>query len=110
MKLLFDHNLSQRLVEALADLYPGSAHVLQLSLASADDSEIWEFAREKEYIIVTKDQDFNDLSFLQGFPPKVIWIQRGDCSTKEAENWLRVYHEQIETFSNDETIAVLPIP
>ena len=37
MKLLFDQNLSFKLCQALADLFPGSSQVRLLGLAEADD-------------------------------------------------------------------------
>ena len=89
MKLLFDQNLSPRLVKSLADVYPDSEHVFHLNLDCASDREIREFALEYEFTIVTKDSDFEDLDTLLGFPPKVIWIRRGNCSAKEVERILR---------------------
>ncbi len=72
MKLLFDHNLSPRLVSLLADAYPNSSHLYLLGLDTADDHVVWEYARAQDYIIVTKDSDFNELSLSRGFPPKLI--------------------------------------
>ena len=45
MKLLFDQNLSHRLVSMLADIFPDSAHVRNFDLQRADDATIWEFAK-----------------------------------------------------------------
>ena len=42
MKLLFDQNLSPKLVTRLADLFPGSLHVQSAGLDQADDEKIWE--------------------------------------------------------------------
>ena len=42
MKLLFDENLSRKLVDRLADLYPESAHVVEFGLLESSDREIWE--------------------------------------------------------------------
>ena len=58
VKLVFDHNLSPGLVRALADLYTGSVHVLDLGLVHAMDNEVWEHAREHGLTIVSKDSDF----------------------------------------------------
>ena len=44
MKLLFDHNLSPRLVNRLADLFPESAHIYMLGLEQSDDREVWLYA------------------------------------------------------------------
>ena len=60
MKLLFDHNLSPRLVDNLAAIYPNSQHVFLLGLDQADDRILWEFAKQNEFIIVTRDADFNE--------------------------------------------------
>ncbi len=58
MKLLFDENLSPRLVQALRAEYPGSAHVRTLGLRGATDDAIWELARREAYAIVSKDNDY----------------------------------------------------
>ena len=52
MKLLLDENLSSRLVDALAPLYPELAHVRQFGLESKDDLTVWEFYRREGYAIV----------------------------------------------------------
>ena len=49
MKLLFDRNLSPRLVRLLAGVYPDSAHVMDVGLSAADDRAIWTFARERGF-------------------------------------------------------------
>ena len=58
MKLLFDHNLSFKLVGRLAELFPGSEHVHSVNLHEADDRTIWEYARTNSFAIVSKDEDF----------------------------------------------------
>jgi len=72
VKLLFDENLSPKLVQALELEYPGRAHVRTLGLRGATGAAIWERARQAAYAIVSKDNDFRQLSFLHGAPPKVI--------------------------------------
>lgn len=68
MKLLFDENLSPRLVGQLSDVFPNSGHVADLGLATASDSEIWEFAKIQGFTIVTKDDDFENLALVFGAP------------------------------------------
>jgi predicted nuclease of predicted toxin-antitoxin system len=72
MKLLFDQNLSPKLVNPLADSFPGSSQVQSAGLDCADDDQVWEHARLNGFAIVTKDADCNNLSVLRGQPPKVI--------------------------------------
>ena len=78
MRLLFDQNLSPRLKEALEDIYPGSLHVKDVGLESADDVTVWTYASERGLTIASKDSDFRQLSFAFGHPPKVIWIRCGN--------------------------------
>jgi predicted nuclease of predicted toxin-antitoxin system len=107
--LLFDQNLSPHLVSQLAALYPGSTHVSMVGLSRALDSEIWEYAREHDHIIVTKDADFSELGLLQGFPPKVVWIRRGNCSTAEMEELLRESSQAIGSLSDDPNTGILTL-
>lgn len=109
MKLLFDHNLPPLLVARLADLFPQSQHVFPLGMDQASDWEIRDFARQGGYFIVTKDADFSDLCVLFGFPPKIIWIRRGNCSTKTIEEILRGHHDKIEALETDELNGVLTL-
>ena len=80
MKLLLDENLSRRIVPFLQDTYPGSTQIALLGMETASDLKVWHHARENDFIIVTKDSDFYDLSLLKGFPPRVIWILSGNVS------------------------------
>ena len=95
MKLLFDHNLSHKLVACLADIYPGSTQTRLLGFAKSADSEIWFHARTHEFAIVTKDNDFAELAVLRGSPPKVIWLRIGNCSSAAVEALLRAQQSAI---------------
>ncbi len=83
MKLLLDENLSRRLVPFLQNDYPGSTQVALLGLEQADDRQVWNYAREHEFVIVTRDSDYFDLSTIHGPPPKIIWLRTGN-QTKAA--------------------------
>ncbi|HRV96535.1 MAG TPA: DUF5615 family PIN-like protein [Anaerolineae bacterium] len=109
MKLLLDQNLSPRLVRRLSDLYPNSEHVGNVGLDRAFDKEVWEYAHKNDYLIVTKDVDFSELSVLLGFPPKVIWIRRGNCSTKEIEMILRDNYDTIKVINENPEIGILEL-
>lgn len=98
MRLLFDQNLSARLVRRLADLFPGSVHVGHVGLDRADDFEVWDYAATHEFTIVSKDADFHQVSFLRGAPPRIVWVRRGNCSTDAIEEMLRAHHEALLEF------------
>jgi predicted nuclease of predicted toxin-antitoxin system len=109
MKLLFDQNLSPRLAKSLSDLFPNSDHVFPLGLDESNDTQVWEYAKQNEFTLVTKDADFGDLSILRGFPPKVIWIRRGNCKTSEIESILRENLAAIVQLKNDEQIGLITL-
>ena len=89
MKLSLDQNLSHRLLKRLEDLYPDSQHIRLVGLDKADDTLIWEYAKERGFCIVTQDEDYSVLSQLRGVPPKVVWLRCGNTSTDEVERILR---------------------
>jgi predicted nuclease of predicted toxin-antitoxin system len=109
LKLLFDENLSFRLPAQLIDLFPGWAHVRDVGLSRASDEEIWRCARDRGFCIVSKDEDFHQRSFLRGHPPKVIWIRRGNCSTREIASILRANASAILEFGAHEDASFLAI-
>ena len=107
--LLFDQNLSPHLTERLADIYPHSVHVSTIGLGGAFDIEIWQYARDNDYMIVTKDADFSEFGIVKGFPPKIIWIRRGNCSTQETETILRENYQAISALSENKDFGVLTL-
>lgn len=109
MKLLLDQNLSQRLTDSLADLHPGTIHVRNVGLASADDEAVWSYAIQLGLAIVSKDSDFRQRSFLFGHPPKVVWIRRGNCSTGEIETILRDRYQDLIAFEQDMEASFLAL-
>jgi predicted nuclease of predicted toxin-antitoxin system len=109
MKLLFDENLSYKLVRLLADLFPDSINVRDVGLKAAEDSEIWKYAQDNSFIICSKDSDLHQRSFLLGFPPKVIWVRLGNCSTSDVEMLLRKHAATIKLFAADDYASFLTL-
>ena len=107
MKLLFDQNLSPRLVRLLAGEFPGSEHVRNLGFAAKPDPVIWSFAAANGFAIVSKDADFQHRALLLGHPPKVIWLTLGNCSTQAVEQLLRARQADLLVFESDPTVALL---
>jgi predicted nuclease of predicted toxin-antitoxin system len=101
MKLLFDQNISFRIVNKLIDKFPDCKHVSQVGLKDCEDTDIWLFARNKNYIIITFDSDFYDLSLISGCPPKIIWIRAGNLTTNEIIQLLISNKDTINDFINN---------
>ena len=108
-KLLFDNNISHRVLPRIAKLFTDSTHVMLEELDESSDLEVWEFAKANNYTIVTKDSDFNDLAIFKGIPPKVIWLKIGNCKVIEIEKILKEYEHTIKVFLNEEESAILEI-
>jgi len=109
LKLLLDQNLSRKLINRLADIFPDSSHVQFHALAEVNDSKIWEFAKNHDFCIVTQNADFPELSQLYGSPPKVIWLRCGNMPTTRVEIILRSSVEIIRQFMNNASLDCLEL-
>ena len=102
MKLLFDQNISFRLVNKITNIFPNSKQVRELGLENASDSDIFDFAKKNEFTIVTFDSDFCGISVLRGFPPKIIWIRTGNITTNNIEKLLNTKSALILDFFKED--------
>jgi predicted nuclease of predicted toxin-antitoxin system len=109
MKLLFDENLSHKLVRLLADLFPDSVHVRDVGLKAADDLVVWTYAKDNGLMIVSKDSDLRQRSFVFGHPPKVVWVRLGNCSTSDVEDLLRRHFAAVKAFDEDDYASFLSL-
>lgn len=107
MKLLLDENLSRRLVPRLADVFPGTAHVEDVELGAQEDTAIWAYAAREDFVIVSKDDDFRQLSLFRGPPPKVIWLTIGNAGTASIAELLLQSRDSIAAFIEREEDALL---
>lgn len=108
-RLLFDENLASRLATQLAGFYPRSSSVAREGLEGATDAALWAHAAKEGFVLVTKDEDFHRLSVLRGFPPKVVWIRLGNCSTADVAHLLRSRLEQLSAFVAHEEAAFIAL-
>ena len=99
--------MPHKLARRLADLFPDSAHVQEVGLKEAEDPAVWEYARQQSFMIVSKDADFHQRSVVFGFPPKVVWLRLGNCTTAEVGQVIRRNFESIQAFAEDEAVAAL---
>ena len=94
------------MVERLSDKFPGSDHVFRLGMDQVQDSAIWDYAKSSGFVIVARDVDYTDMSILRGFPPKTIWICRGNCPTIEIERLFREHRDAIEGLKSNLTLGI----
>ena len=103
MKLLFDQNISFRIISKLKDVFPDAKQVRELGLENSTDREIWEYAKSKDYSIVTFDADFYDMSNLYGHPPRIIWLRTGNRKTDDLAKLLTDRSVIIQEFLTDDS-------
>ncbi|AHM59090.1 hypothetical protein D770_04115 [Flammeovirgaceae bacterium 311] len=109
MTLLFDQNISPKIVKHLEDTFTGAQQVRHLGLEDASDIEIFEYAKRNGYAIVTFDSDFVDLNVLKGFPPKIIWLRTGNLTTKSIVELINKNVVPIRNFLQSEEAQILEI-
>lgn len=95
--LLIDEMLSRKLVSKLSGVMPTITHISSENLQSEMDIEIWNYAKEQNRAILTKDSDFKNLSMLLGCPPKVVHI---NCGNKSTDYILKLLISKIEIIIN----------
>jgi len=98
MKLLFDENLSPKLPDLLKEEFPECFHVRDCDLKGESDSVIWDFASQRNYIVVSKDCDFFQRSLIAESAPKVVWLKIGNCSTNQLVAFLKQHQTTIRKF------------
>lgn len=109
MSLLFDQNLSRRLVSLLAAEYPASEHVESAGLLGADDLTIWNYAASR-LIVASKDSDFRHLATVHGPPPKVLWLRVGNGPTSAVAALLQTRLADVQAFAADPSLALMVLP
>ncbi len=109
MKLLFDQNISHRLISKIITSYPQIKQTKELGLTDFSDKKIWDFAKTNGYAIILFDSDFFDLNTYYGFPPKIIWLRTGNMTTNYLAKFLLDKHDQIVDFIEDEHLGCLQL-
>ena len=109
VKLLFDQNLSHRLVDRLADLFPGSTQARLVGLDRATDEALWDHAVQGGYAMVSRDVDLAEMAALHGPPPLVIWLRGGNSATVEVETVLRRHHAGIVAAATGGDVACIEV-
>ena len=103
--MLFDQNISFRILSKIEIHFPDAKQVRELGIENYSDIEIWKFAKENNYTIVTFDGDFYDLSNFKGFPPKIIWLRFGNTKTDFVAEIINSRNSIIKDFISSEAYS-----
>ncbi len=91
--VLFDENLPT--VSGLPTTFP-IIHAIDLG-SRMSDSALWDYAKQHDLAILTKDADFSQRIILASPPPRVIHLRVGNLRRREFEEWLKQHWPGIET-------------
>ena len=109
MNILLDQNISFRVARLLSNTFENVKQVKEISLVDASDLEIWNYAFNNKYTIITFDSDFIDLANLKGSPPKIIWLRFGNSSNLNIANKLISNSKVINEFILNSEFSFLEI-
>ena len=84
-RFLIDENLPKALGDVIGD---ASTHASEIA-PQASDTLLWKYARERDWIILTRDTDFFDRLLLFGSPPKIIWVRLGNLKKTDLVQVIR---------------------
>lgn len=71
--------------------------------------EIWNYALNNDFIIVTNDNDFLNLAEVKGFPPKVVLLRTGNQSNNFIEGVLIKHKADIDLLNHSDDYGFLEI-
>lgn len=109
MKLLFDENISHRIIRLIKNQFPDSTHVSIIRKDRLTDLDIWSYAKNNDFTIVTYDADFYEWQLLRGYPPKIIWLRFGNSKTEFIAEELLKNINQIQEFISEKDIGLLEL-
>ncbi len=111
MKFLLDANVSWKLVSIVEEHFGECDYVdnkPELEFP-AKDSKIWKYAKDNGYTVITRDDDFDNLMVMRGFPPKIILLRTGNCSRKFTADLLIRSKQVILKFMESKEYGLLEI-
>ena len=98
MNLIFDQNISSKIIKSLEDIHPESLHVKEVGLNNQSDLEVWNYALENNLVLVSTDYEIFDHSVIADICPKIICVYGNPITTTKMEWVIRVNKETIEQF------------
>ncbi|ANC30376.1 DUF5615 family PIN-like protein [Isoptericola dokdonensis] len=79
-------------------------HVIDVGPADASDGDLWRYALDNQAVIVTKDEDFADMTAVRSPAPVIVWVRIGNTTRRGLLEWfqplLGQVVEMVETGNN----------
>lgn len=110
MKILVDQNISFRILPLIQSEFPETLHVKTLGLTDFNDFQIFQYARQHDFVaVLSLDEDFHLIQLEHGVPPKIIWLRTGNCSTAVLSEIILTNSNTIRLFLEDNALECLEI-
>jgi predicted nuclease of predicted toxin-antitoxin system len=78
VKFLVDNQLPTALARFIAEDLRGEAlHVVDVGLRDGTDAEIWAYASENDFVLISKDDDFVTL-YSKTPSARLLWVRLGN--------------------------------
>jgi predicted nuclease of predicted toxin-antitoxin system len=105
MRFLVDAQLPLALARWIASNGHDAQHVFDIGLSGASDRAIWDQAVSSNSIIVTKDDDFIQMSRVRP-GPAIVWVTTGNTSKRELLGRMeRIFPQIVEALMAGERIV-----
>jgi len=69
------------------------------------DSEVWDYAKQHNLIIISKDSDFSHRVIVSNPPPKIIHIKIGNMKLKDFNSTIEKLWERTEKLSENHKLV-----
>jgi len=109
VNLLFDQNISPKILKFLPSGFSNCQQVRFVGLENSSDFEIFEYAKNNNFAVVTFDSDFVDLNAMYGTPPKIVYLNTGNLTTNNVSELLICNVLRINHYLNSESDDILEI-
>ncbi len=88
IRFLIDAQLPPRLARVIAAEGYLAEHLEDLGIRHAKDSAIWDYAKEKDAVLITKDEDFVNRFRRQQDTPVIVWLRIGNATNRVLIDWI----------------------
>lgn len=106
--IILDAHISPSLAVWITENFGFPCYSLSyLKIQQASDKQIYEEARQRNAVIITKDIDFLNLYTQLGAPPKVIWLTCGNTTKQQLKEIFTQYlHPALQALTDNDLVEI----
>ena len=105
MNFLVDAQLSPPLAQYVESCGHHSTHVSEVGLTDAEGLDIWDYAAVNNFVVITKEEDFQKRRQTAISGPSIIWLRVGNCYNQALIKWFGpMFAEVVDRIMVGETL------